>query len=166
MGFGQEYDKLGIKGYYQQIGDRYTNPHENDIKALITSIAKPELSYLDLGAGNGIVSQALKDKNCLSVTGCEPYLTDCFIKNTGFKCLTHSFEDIAQKGLKEKFDVIICSYAMHLVPESYLPNLLFQLKQVADQLVILTPHKRPEISNFWELSYETVLNKTTLRIYK
>lgn len=62
MGFGQEYAKLGIKGYYQQIGDRYTNPHENDIKALIASIAKPELSYLDLGAGNGIVSQALKDK--------------------------------------------------------------------------------------------------------
>lgn len=165
MGFGQEYAKFGIKGFYEEIGESYTNPHQKDIKNLIKVISVPNLRYLDLGAGDGIVSQELIANNCLNVEGCEPFLNDLYKSRTKLSCLTFSFEDIAKGLLNKQYDVIVCSYAMHLAEKSILPNLLFQLSQSCRKLIILTPHKNPVINIYWTLQEETVLNKTTMRIY-
>lgn len=165
MGFGQEYQKHGIDSFYTKIGEDYYNPHEKDIKTLITAIYEPNLTYLDLGAGDGIVSQALIEAGCLNVEGCEPYLFDLYKKRTNKNCLKLTFEDISKGLLTKKYDVIICSYAMHLLDESFLPNLLYYLSQSANQLIILSPHKRPKIESYWSLSNTEVLNKTKMKTY-
>ena len=165
MGFGQEYQKQGIKEFYNSIGVDYHNPHNADIVKLIKSIYEPNLRYLDLAAGDGIVSQTLLELGCTQIEGCEPFLTDTYIKKTKLNCLNYSFEDIAKGKMQKQFDVIICSYAMHLVNISYLPNLLYQLSLNSEKLIILTPHKRPDINNFWKLSSFKISGKTKMKIY-
>jgi 2-polyprenyl-3-methyl-5-hydroxy-6-metoxy-1,4-benzoquinol methylase len=166
MGFGQEYQKSGVKTFYSKIGKDYYNPHENDVKTLIKSIYNPNHSYLDLAAGDGIVSQALIQLGCERVEGCDPFLYDLFKQNTNLNCLKYSFEDIAKGQLQKKYDVVICSYAMHLVDPSYLHNLLYYLSTISETMVILTPHKRPYINNFWELDKSFTLGKTKMKIYQ
>ena len=166
MGFGQAYAKQGIQEFYKSIGNEYFNPHENDIKTLIKSIADTSKSYLDLGCGSGVVSSALLEKNCVEIVGCDPFLSDVYQKRLNLPCLTYTFEDIAQGKVLKQFDTLICCYAMHLVPESYLPNLLYQLSLISSELIILSPHKRPVIEHFWTLSSEVTLNKTKMKIYQ
>jgi hypothetical protein len=165
MGFGQEYQRQGIKEFYNSIGMNYNNPHNEDIIKLIKSVYDPNLRYLDLASGDGIISQTLIDLGCCRIEGCEPYLNEAYINKTKLNCLNYSFEDIANGKLKKTYDVIICSYAMHLVSISYLPNLLYQLSLISEKLIILTPHKRPEINHFWKLSSFQNSGKTKMKIY-
>lgn len=166
MGFGQDYARLGIKEFYQKVGKDYFNPHEGDIKTLVAHLADPTLSYLDLGCGSGVVSEALLESGCSQITGCDPFLSAVYTNKLNLPCLDYSFEEIASGKLTTSFDVIICSYAMHLVPESYLPSLLYQLSTICQKLIILTPHKRPAINHFWQLTNEFTLNKTKLKTYQ
>lgn len=163
MGFGQEYTKNGVEGFYQTIGSKYNNPHAQDIKTLIQNLAIQNHRYLDLGAGDGIVTQALIESGVNDIIGCEPFLKDLYQINTNKPCFEFSFEDISKGLLKSQYDTIICSYAMHLVPASYLPNLLFNLSLITSHLVILSPHKRPEINLYWKEINQTKLNKTKMR---
>lgn len=141
------------------------NPHAEDIKSLIKSIANPQLSYLDLGAGDGLVSRELIESNCNKVEGCDPYLFNLYRDNIGRECLKYSFEDIAMGKLTKKYDIVICSYSLHLAQLSYLPNILYCLARISDRLIILTPHKRPVIKDYWRLAYESKLGKSKMKIY-
>jgi len=49
----------------------------------------------------------------------------------------------------EVFDLVICSYAMHLASESKLPVLAMNLAMAARQLLIVSPHKRPILQEKW-----------------
>lgn len=54
----------------------------------------------------------------------------------------HSFEDVAAGALAGRnFTLVVCSFALHLLDESWLPALATQLALVSDALLILTPHK-------------------------
>jgi hypothetical protein len=57
---------------------------------------------------------------------------------------------------------------MHLIDESWLPSLLFQFSQISDCLLIVTPHKRPEIKAEWgwTLEDEFVIEKVRARFYR
>ena len=48
-----------------------------------------------------------------------------------------------------RWRTIVCSFAMHLCSKDYLPTLCMMLACSAKHLVILTPHKRPEIDVTW-----------------
>ena len=65
-----------------------------------------------------------------------------------------------------RYDTIICSYAMHLCEESMLNNLLYQLSLIANTLIIITPHKRPEIKNWWYEVESFKYNGVTLKVYR
>ncbi len=164
MGFGQEYEIDGIKNFYTKIGSRYSNPHESDISKLIKEIANQKLSYLDLACGDGVVTRALVEVGCDNVEGCDPYLYRTYEAKTNKKCHTHYFDELGL--ITQKFDIIICSYALHLLPLSFLPDTLYQLSRMSQKLIILSPHKRPDINNYWELEKKIILNKTKMRIYK
>jgi hypothetical protein len=66
------------------------------------------------------------------------------------------FEEIADGALEDQFDVIVCSYAMHLLDHSLLFALLWQLRANSQLLIIITPHKRPVITEAmgWSLLEE------------
>ena len=57
-----------------------------------------------------------------------------------------TFADIAADALSgREYSLIVCSFALHLCEPSRLPALAFELARAADAMLILTPHKKPEI---------------------
>ncbi|KAK3283741.1 hypothetical protein CYMTET_8575 [Cymbomonas tetramitiformis] len=76
-----------------------------------------------------------------------------------------------------KFDVSICSYAMHLASDEKLPCVAMNLATVTKLLIIITPHKRPildpgaeygEASGAWGWTKrgEIVLDRTRAVLYE
>lgn len=164
------YEELGIDNYYKIHCNDYSNPHSKEVNYLLKTIEKSGIfgkSILDLCCGSGEVTQALRGTSVVDFKGCDPYTYELYEKNTGFECLKYSFKDIIQGVLSsEHFDSIICSFALHLCEVSMLDTVLYQLSCISDILVILTPHKRPEIRNWWTLVDEIKYNRVSLRVYR
>ncbi len=143
-----QYSELGVEAYYEQHGADYENPHFEQIKALLHQ-NQEKIDYthvLDLCCGSGEVSEVVLELGAKQVTGLDPFTGIAFKRRIGQEALSLSFQDIIRGKLEGQFSSIICSFAMHLCPEKQLYPLVMQLFQHASQLVILTPHKRPDLS--------------------
>ena len=59
------------------------------------------------------------------------------------------------------------SFAMHLCEKSRLPALALQLSLISPAMLILTPHKRPNIRDEWgwKLQSEFVVQRIRARMY-
>lgn len=99
----------------------------------------------------------------------DPYTSAAYQERTSLPCTAHSFEDISNGGLpplpaelillpsegeKENSPVIletvVCSFALHLIENpSLLFSLLWELSTKAKWLLVLAPHKKPEIKDGW-----------------
>lgn len=68
----------------------------------------------------------------------------------------------------KKYDTIIYCFALHLLEESKLPIFLYKLTQISNQLLIISPHKKPIIKNEWGwlIQDETIIDKVRIRLYK
>lgn len=141
------YEAHGAEGYYREHGGEYQNPHFPEITALIErNFSKIDCSrVLDFAAGGGEVSQVLQRLGVVEITGCDPYTQALYEKNTRRPCLPLSFRDIIKGGLPDSYSAIISSFALHLCPIKELFSLAWALLDAAPLLVILTPHKRPEL---------------------
>ncbi len=141
------YEALGAEGYYKAHGDTYENPHFLQIQALLErNFNRMDTSkVLDFSAGGGEVTQVLTALGCTNIEGSDPFTADLYTRNTGKNCLPLSFEDVIKKGISDKYSVIISSFALHLCPPKDLYPLMWQLFQAAPSVVVLTPHKRPEL---------------------
>jgi len=115
----------------------------------------------------------------------DPYCFAAAEERLGRECFKHSFEDIAN-GMVEghgPFSAVICSFALHLLDESYLPALLAVLSGWTSVLIgkakkkilfvfigiaVLTPHKKPHLKEEWgfKLTEEFVENRVRLRRYE
>lgn len=139
-----EYKKHGVDNFYKLHNHDYTNPHRDIVENLIDS-AKSQWgisgNILDLCCGSGEVSACLAE---FDVEGIDPYTYRLYEENTHNRCIQMTFKDIVQFGLEKDYDYIICSYAMHLCEKSMLPMLLYQLGVSTRNLIILTPHKKPD----------------------
>ncbi|MBL7816762.1 MAG: hypothetical protein JNL70_17205 [Saprospiraceae bacterium] len=145
-----EYADLGVENYYQQYGNAYENPHFPYIQQILEK-NRHRIDYsktLDLACGGGEVTLILRGIGFGNSMGCDPFTFELFEKNTGIECLKLSFEDII-KGqlaiLNQHFSSIISSFAMHLCPKKQLYALVSQLFMWTKNVVIITPHKRPEL---------------------
>lgn len=87
-------------------------------------------------------------------------------EQTGKDCFELDFKQMSQNINLPKVNTIVCSFALHLCPESLLPNVLYNLSQLAQQLVIITPNKKPNITQFWEMTDKIVQDRVRLQIYK
>jgi len=152
------YDEHGAEGYYRAYADTYENPHFPEIKALLErNFEQFDTSeVLDFAAGGGEVAQVLQGLGVRNITGCDPFTFALFEKNTGLPCLHLSFMDVIKNGLPAKYSLIISSFALHLCPAGDLFSLTWQLLEAAPLLVLLTPHKRPELEHLQgiELAWE------------
>ena len=157
-----EYAKLGIDNFYKMNANSYTNPHINIIKKLLSEI-QIKGNCLDLCCGGGEVTNNINVDN---IIGCDPYTFDLYTKNTSKKCLKYDFKDIANGKITDNFNYIICSFALHLCPASLLDTVLFNLALISENLIIVTPNKKPEIKNYWTLEKEIIKDRVRLRIYK
>ena len=95
-------------------------------------------------------------RSCKALNAYEQYTSPAYETRTGRNCFPLSFSDLAAGELPEGaapdekgvvWDTIICSFALHLVPTpSELWALLYELSGKARWLLVVAPHKKPEVS--------------------
>ena len=97
---------------------------------------------------------------------------EAYKERTGLTCSALSFKDIAEGALPPtpqyisgervppdetnplKIDMVICSFALHLIESpSELFSTLWELSTKSRWLVVLAPHKKPEVSFACTLPY-------------
>lgn len=162
------YVKEGVESYYLNHADEYENPHESIIKELLSNYLQLNSlgsSVLDLCCGNGLVTKAIADK-VPNIIGCDPYMTEQYRQQTGRKCYEYDFLGLSQEPNLPKVDTVICSFALHLCPASLLPAILYNLSQISDKLIAISPNKRPHIQDFWELEDVVIHNRVRMMIFK
>jgi SAM-dependent methyltransferase len=160
------YSNQTVEGYYNSNSHSYINPHYGIIKEnLIKFIEDCNISFittLDLCCGSGEISKILV--NSVN-TGCDPYLYQRYIKETNNKCYKFDFKDIANNKLIGKFDLIVCSFALHLCNKSLLPNVLYNLSCISDKLLVISPNKNPTIDKYWNLSNSIIIDRVHFKYY-
>lgn len=156
------YIKHDINEYYKNFGSNYRNPHDL-VVAEIMQLAwqKWNLNWggagdlssvkvLDLACGSGEVTLALEKMRIINIDGIDPFTYENYQNRTRRIAQRFTFMDISQGILSgSNYDLIICSFALHLVPISQLPLLLYHLGLISEYLLVITPHKRPEIKLNW-----------------
>lgn len=108
---------------------------------------------LDVCAGHGEVSTVVKDLHPEAVViGLDPYTHKGYERKIGQPCWQLSFEDIRKGKLIEQagadpksFSCIVSSFGLHLLEERHTWGVISQLVELTDTIVIITPHKRPEL---------------------
>jgi hypothetical protein len=168
-----EYERLGPSAYYLLHGHAYRNPHEPIVQRALNLAAErwsPNLAHvLDLAAGSGEVTQALRALGAARIDGVDPFTYEAYRQRTGSPAERFSFEAIAAGALAgRRYSLAVCSFAMHLCDESRLPGLATQLALIAPTLWIVTPHKRPRLASTWgwELQGEFLVERVRVRAYR
>ena len=156
------YIKHDIDEYYEKFGSNYRNPHDLVVAEIVQLAWQKwnlnwcragDLSFvrvLDLACGSGEVTLALEKMKIINIDGIDPFTYESYQKRTRRTAKKFTFMDISQGVLSgSNYDLIICSFALHLVPISRLPLLLYHLGLISEYLLVITPHKRPEIKPNW-----------------
>jgi SAM-dependent methyltransferase len=166
------YARYGVREYYTQHGATYRNPHEPIVrKALSLAVERwqPDLSrVLDLACGSGEATLALRDLGAGSIEGADPYTGAAYRERTSQAAQPWSFEAITTGVLAERrYSLIVCSFGLHLAPRSWLPALAYQLSLAAGALLVVTPHKRPQLNPTWgwTLQGEILVERVRARYY-
>lgn len=83
----------------------------------------------------------------LQITASDPFTGPAYKARIGTECLPLSFDDIAdgQPESPQVFDLVICSFALHLAETTKLWFLLTELSKRARYLVVVAPHKNPHV---------------------
>ena len=172
-GIRGEYERHGSEGYYRRFGQDYRNPHEPVVRESILSAVerwKPDLSQvLDLAAGSGEATLALREAGAGRIDGIDPYTFGAYLCRTGRAAERMTFDQIAAGAMGGRhFSLIVCSFALHLCQASRLPRLSCQLALLSPALLVLTPHKRPEIRPAWgwQLEGEFLSDRVRTRMYR
>ncbi|KAL6761794.1 hypothetical protein V8C86DRAFT_2528164 [Haematococcus lacustris] len=106
----------------------------------------------------------------LQVDAADPYTGAAYQAWTGRAAETFSFEDVCRGMLLDEgrsYHICICSYAMHVLDNSYLVQLLQQLALVCQSLIIISPHKLPRVESHtgWRLQHQRLEQRTHARLY-
>lgn len=142
------YAELGVETYYREEGGEYHNPHFPQIRQLLLH-NRHRIDFrhcLDFCCGSGEVSKVLLEMGFPLPLASDPYTMEAYRRNFDAECHTWSFDDVVKGKAEGSFSAVICSFAMHLCPEKKLYPLTRQLLGMSPQLVVITPHKRPDLS--------------------
>lgn len=174
MGFRLHY-KQGVESFYINNGNRYKNPHIKSIQQSISILIKQinlvaKLPILDFCAGGGEVSLALAQLNITNtIIGSDPYTYQLYEYNTGNKTYRWSFDDVMNCSLEDfDFNIIICSYALHLCPKEKLKLVSLELSKHCRYLGVITPFKAPLLheEHGFKLIYTFAISKTKTYLYQ
>ena len=165
-----KYKQFGVKNFYAFHGGEYKNPHEESIRKSIRYIYENwDLNFrkvLDLAAGKGEVTKILQDIGVKDIDAVDGFLANEYEKEVDKNCMSMTFDDISNGYLKYKaYSLIICSYALHLLDYSKLPRFLWAMTEITNDLLVIGPHKRPEIKDTWgwALEKEIVIDRVRSR---
>jgi SAM-dependent methyltransferase len=168
-----EYERHGdASAYYRKHGARYRNPHERIVHELLDRSTSAWMlrpgRTLDLACGSGEATLALRRLGFAQIDGIDPYTAEAYRVRTGREAERMSFEQIAAGSLVgRRYDLIVCSFALHLLEPSRLPLLAARLREISPTLLILTPHKRPVIKpeTGWRMLAEILHQRVRARLY-
>ncbi|HLG42635.1 MAG TPA: class I SAM-dependent methyltransferase [Planctomycetota bacterium] len=166
------YERHGAAAYYRKHGDLYRNPHERIIgellgRAMAAWVLRPGRT-LDLACGSGEVTIALQRLGFARIDGIDPHTAESYRARTGREAERGTFEQIAAGALSgRRYDLIVCSFALHLVEPSRLPLLFVRLREISETLLVLTPHKRPQVKSGtgWRQLAEILHERVRARLY-
>ena len=168
-----EYEEHGVEGYYASKGSSYRNPHEPVVRQILQEAAhrwRLDLdNVLDLACGSGEATLALREAGARRIDGIDPYTGAAYRGRTGQPAEALSFEEIAAGALEgRRYSLVVCSFALHLLDDSRLPGLLNRLREISAALLVVTPHKRPEIKPEWgwTLVEEILADRVRARLYR
>ena len=167
------YEEFGAEQYYRRFGADYRNPHEEIVRSVIrSSVERNSLdltAVLDLACGSGEVTRLVRELGAARVDGVDPFTGEAYFRATGQKAEAWSFEDVAAGALAgRRYSLTVCSFALHLADASRLPLVAWQLAQVSEALLVVTPHKRPDlrVSWGWELVDEVLIDRVRGRCHR
>jgi SAM-dependent methyltransferase len=153
----EAYAQFGVETWYSSHGSEYRNPHEEGVRHAVASFVRrfPPGRVLDLACGSGEVTLALRDVGVEldRIDGCDPFTAEAYRARTGKEALPWSFIELT-RGLEREYGTVVCSFALHLCPPSWLPVLVRSLAWSSQALLVLTPHKRPELRSSWGMGLE------------
>ncbi|KAG8965791.1 hypothetical protein FRC03_000162 [Tulasnella sp. 419] len=159
---------VGQDGHDQQI-DPITNRNDQPRKAFIP----PKLKEKRAQSPSSCFPRLGEKAPTLSLTAIDPYTSESYQSRTNLPCHSLSFRDLASGAMppfiqiltsdldkpkepesnihsSDIVDIAICSFAMHLIESpSELFALLWELSTKVRWLVIISPHKKPEIKENW-----------------
>lgn len=165
----QEYDLVGVSTYYQTKADQYRNPHERYVICCLDALWEPSFeSVLDFACGDGLITKHLlnREKN-VKITGADKFMGNRYMQETKKQCLNVSFEDIA--SFKEELptvDVVVISYALDLIQESYLQSFLYALSLKCKYLLVIRPNGHELSSPYWTLIKKCKYEKSRGTLYQ
>ncbi|KAK4046208.1 hypothetical protein OIV83_006240 [Microbotryomycetes sp. JL201] len=165
------YNQHGVEGYYSIVSESYRNPHYHGLKKVLNTFMdrymekeKPtRLSVLDLAAGSGEATEVLLNWKATrwpkpqppaapdhaGAAHSEPRPNAAGQLPTPLGT-TLDEEDDVESSQENLFDIVIVSFALHLVESSSeLWALLTMLARRAKWLVVIAPHKKPDIKDSW-----------------
>src|SRR5687768_12229586 len=107
------YETHGAETYYRDHARDYTNPHEPEVRHAIGLAVErwnlPLRRVLDLAAGSGEATIALRELGAGTINACDPFLFEQYHRRTGQPCEPFSFEDVAAGVLAgQAYDLIVC----------------------------------------------------------
>lgn len=144
------YASVGVEAYYGEAGSTYRNPHAEQIHELLLRNAGciDYSAAFDFCCGSGEVSEAILAAGAPLPVASDPYTGAAYRSRCGADCHTYTFEEVVRQGLPGSYSSVVCSFAMHLCPDELLFPLAWRLLEAAPLLVVITPHKRPELEKF------------------
>jgi SAM-dependent methyltransferase len=167
------YEAMGVEGYYLAHGATYRNPHEDGVRGVLTMAVATwtlDLSHvLDLACGSGEATLALRELGADRVDGIDPFTSAAYHARVGQPAEAIRFEDIAAGALEGRtWSTVVCSFALHLVEVSRLPGVCRALADITESLLVVTPHKRPDIRGGWgwQPPVECKFQRTRARLYR
>uniref|UniRef100_A0A7S1AKF1 Methyltransferase domain-containing protein n=1 Tax=Noctiluca scintillans TaxID=2966 RepID=A0A7S1AKF1_NOCSC len=184
----EAYGELGAVGFYAAKGAQYVNPHDVTLReALVNALnvwrdegllgddSGALHRVLDVACGSGEASLAFEawaEQTGFehAVDACDPYTYEAYARRSGRQAHRWSFEDVADGILdaEEPYDVLLCSFCLHLLDRSWLSLTLSAMARAARLLIVLTPHKRPTIDKRtgWDQLDEMVHHRVRVRLYR
>jgi len=180
------YDAHGVDGYYESYGASYKNPHDAPLrKSLSQALDKWYKSFslsfsntLDLACGSGESTLAIEhwcnkrgiDEKDVTIAGADPYTHEAYKQRVGREAQQFSFSDIQAGHLEgRRYSTVISSFALHLLTDkSQLWATMLQLSFATNHLIVMTPHKRPELEEKmgFQLLDEVRAERIRVRLYK
>src|SRR6476661_11047388 len=83
-----EYESHGVEAYYRRFGSQYRNPHEPAVaRSLAEAVRRWPIDLsrrvLDLAAGSGEATLALRPLGAGAIEGVDPFTHDAYAARTG-----------------------------------------------------------------------------------
>lgn len=180
-----QYEKFGVKKFYETNGDIYINPHTTIINDSFNQIFEyiyhqllckdNNIYILDFACGDGLITSLILNNIKINnlqniiINGSDPFLSQQYMKKNKNKFVTNvfsfGFEDIiggdiftnCENKLKYHYDLIIISFAIHLLDKKHTKYFLEKIAQHAKYLLIISPTKNK--GNFDDISIKSFSKK-------